>query len=576
MADSLLFNKKRTIFMLMVHLCGLSVFLTNSDYAMIPSDWVLFSVLVVALILSNYFYLPKLPKGSSVSLDTAFYMASLFIFGIEETLFLLLLSNMLFALIRREIKIWKHTFNLSVYSLMISASYYVFIMFAGEVGAPIQPLMIYPYLFALIVYYTLNSILVSSYFYFLYLEKFGSVIKSFIKESFSNYFITLAFSYILAVILTDENPIFGVLIFTFIVVLLSIIFRKNHHLYEEISKDKMYREQILNSLPVGIITIEDENTTVDLNLSAEKLLNRNASEVKGYLVDNSEAHDKENRNFWGNVSSKKKYNQVKTHYASRDKNYLFLMSQTELIDQYDQLIGRIIYFLDVTDTENLEKRIGESESLAVLGQSAAGAAHEIRNPLTVIKGFLTLVEESLGDKDNHKFQIPLLLREIKRIDSIVGDMLLVAKPVTPTLEKVYLEDIVSDILPLYDYAITDQQVYIHVDLIKVPLLLDAKQITQVLYNLLRNSFDAIGEKGTVHIYSKVAGNYYQLYIEDSGPGIPPEYRDDLFEPFHTTKETGTGLGLTIVQRIVKNHHGTIELLPGKGATFRISFPIQVQ
>ncbi|WP_231563699.1 histidine kinase dimerization/phospho-acceptor domain-containing protein [Anoxybacillus sp. KU2-6(11)] len=127
------------------------------------------------------------------------------------------------------------------------------------------------------------------------------------------------------------------------------------------------------------------------------------------------------------------------------------MSKVQLKNRYDEHIGEITYFLDITEMEQLTKRIHQSEKLALMGEMAAKAAHEIRNPLAVIHGFLAFMNENLAENERKQYHIPLLLKEIDRINAIVEDMLLIAKPSAPMLKETYMETIVQDLLFLLQH-----------------------------------------------------------------------------------------------------------------------------
>ncbi|WP_241762345.1 sensor histidine kinase [Anoxybacillus flavithermus] len=251
-----------------------------------------------------------------------------------------------------------------------------------------------------------------------------------------------------------------------------------------------------------------------------------------------------------------------------------MISKTDLIIPHKEPVGRIVFFLDITEIEELTKRIHQSEKLAAVGEMAAKAAHEIRNPLAVIHGFLSFMNENMAQSDREQYHIPLLLKEIDRINAIVEDMLLIAKPSAPMLKETYMETIVQDLLSLLQHTLEAKHIRVHVRLDRVLLRLDPKQMMQVLYNLLHNSIESIEENGTICIYSDI-DETYNMYVYDSGKGIPQDMQATMFEPFMTTKPSGTGLGLTIVKRIVENHGGTIALHDSseKGTTFVIKLPI---
>ncbi|ADU31906.1 sensor histidine kinase [Evansella cellulosilytica] len=339
--------------------------------------------------------------------------------------------------------------------------------------------------------------------------------------------------------------------------------------FSTILKDKISREQILNSLPVGIITTDEKSNEVSLNRAAKQLLQINKETI---LQLNK--NDK-NEPFWEIFKSKKIVQNVKVPFSTGNTELALLVSQVDLTDQYAERIGKIFYFVDITETEALEKRIQQSEKLALVGELAAGAAHEIRNPLAVIDGFMSLMNASLSEKEKEKYYVPLLIKELERINTIIEEMLLLTKPSAPSFKMAYIEDVLNDILPLICNGQPKNSISFDVDLQRTALPIDQKQMKQVLHNLIRNGIEALNGDGKIALHSRIIGDHYQLFIEDNGPGIPTELADTIFDPFLTSKENGTGLGLTIVQRIVENHNGKIELIDTEkqGTTFLITLPL---
>ncbi|WP_169865186.1 two-component system sensor histidine kinase NtrB [Sutcliffiella halmapala] len=503
-------------------------------------------------------------------MDSSIYLATIFVFGIETTLILLFFSSFIYAIFDRKIALWKHIFNFSMYGIMISGAHYVFLLSGGNIGVfNLESLV--PYIMALVSYYTINLLLIGCFFSLNLSEKLLPIIKEIGRESILNYLISLVLAFILAILL-GEHPVFGVIIYTFVIVLLSVAFKKHFNLYEEMSQDRIYRQQILDSLPVGIITVDNEASNYSLNTAAMSLLNMESNDIKERIHVFGE---RSNQQFWDILKSKEICQNVKIRYQKEETCHHLLVSQSELLDQEKALIGRIFYFIDITDTYELEKRMHHSEKLAVLGELAAGAAHEIRNPLTVIHGFLSLMKQSFTESDKNKYQIPLLLKEFDRINSIIEEMLLMVKPGAPIIQKVFLEDIIAEIPFNNEHASVHKGIILKVELERVPLMLDPKQMKQVLYNLIRNSSEAMNGKGTISIFSKQYKNNYQIFIKDTGSGIHPEIKSTIFNPFSTSKETGTGLGLTIVQRIIENHDGKIEVFESTdaGTTFVITLPL---
>lgn len=567
-------QKQATVYLAIVSLIGCGVFFMFGPFSNMPrgEEWILVVLLIAAILLLTRYMIVLPPRGNRLSMDSAIYLALIFVFGVQKALLILFLSSIFIYVLDQGKMVWlKHVFNFAMYVLMIGGAYEVFLLFGGEVG-PLRLHDIFVYLLALAIYFCTNILIMGGYFLVASSESLFSIIKGVIKESLSNYVITLASSFILAMMLVSY-PVYGLILFTFVTVLLSFVFQKYLSLYEEVSKDKAYIEQILNSLPVGIITVDEMKPDFSINSSAMQLLKLDEVQIKALASGKEE--QQANGSFWRLLSSKEILHNVKVPYQTDDDRHMLLVSQAELMNQYRQLIGRIFYFIDITESEELTKRIHQAEKLALLGELSARAAHEIRNPLTVIRGFLTFMKETVSEAEKEKYHILLLLKELDRINAIIEEMLLIAKPSAPILTQAYIEDIIQEILPLFQQSSETQQLQFHVRLDRIPLLMDPKQMTQVMHNLIRNSIEAMEAKGTISIYSNVREDYYEIYIQDSGSGIPKEMQHTIFDPFITTKESGTGLGLTIVKRIIENHGGTIELYASseQGTTFLITLPL---
>ncbi|SIQ62170.1 HAMP domain-containing histidine kinase [Priestia flexa] len=339
--------------------------------------------------------------------------------------------------------------------------------------------------------------------------------------------------------------------------------------FHKITAEKTYREQILNSLPVGIITVDHCNNHLFLNAAVKKMLMISLSDVQHAL--HHEGND--NEAFWRILREKKVKKHQKVTYQLNQEERCLLVSQSQLVDDENNVVGRIFHFIDITDTEQLERRMHQTEKLALVGELAAGAAHEIRNPLAVIHGFLSLMNHGLSVDERKSFQVELLLKELERINSIVEEMLMLAKPRAPVMKAKRIDYVLEEIISFI--TANNQAFTIQVEMEKAMVWIDDKQIKQVVHNLLRNSIEAMGGAGRMEITGMVKRNQYCIYLKDSGTGIPKEVQKSIFYPFTTSKENGTGLGLTIVKTILQNHGGDIELVETseKGTTFMMTLPI---
>ena len=223
------------------------------------------------------------------------------------------------------------------------------------------------------------------------------------------------------------------------------------------------------------------------------------------------------------------------------------------------------------------------EKLASLGLLAAGVAHEIRNPLTAIKAWLFLQQKHLPPGSPEHTDTEVIAGEITRLERIVKDVLLLARPSEPHLAVVPADEPLRQVQTLLRPQLEKTHIRLALeDSVSVPIRIDADQIQQVLINLIQNAADSIGHNGEVTLRARLDGKRLAdrlaevvvLEVTDTGKGIPPEVEKRLFDPFFTTKDTGTGLGLSIAARIVEKHGGALQYQtqPNRGTTFGIVLP----
>jgi len=223
-----------------------------------------------------------------------------------------------------------------------------------------------------------------------------------------------------------------------------------------------------------------------------------------------------------------------------------------------------------------EEQAGHIEKLAVLGELAAGAAHEIRNPLTSIRGFMQILQSRVDPDGEEKEYLGIVMEQIDRIDEIINDLLLMARPSRLRLRECRLQELLDEVLVLVERDAAGASVRVNrvYDETLPSARLDPSQIKQVFLNLVRNAIEAMPGGGELTVATRSAGATIEVAVEDTGEGIPPEYLPKLFTPFFTTKESGTGMGLAISFGIVRSHGGEIEVesLRGRGTTFTVRLP----
>lgn len=230
------------------------------------------------------------------------------------------------------------------------------------------------------------------------------------------------------------------------------------------------------------------------------------------------------------------------------------------------------------ERRRIEARIQRTDRLAALGEIAAGVAHEIRNPMTSIKGFVQLMDKSFEEDDGRRGYTRIIVEEVDRLNSMVQELLYYARPCESLKVAVDINRILADTLLLVNLQATRQQVEISMsygeNLSKVQV--DQEQIKQVFLNLLINAIQAVDEGGLIHVESRATKEGVCITVEDNGKGIPQEHLKRLFDPFFTTRDDGTGLGLAVVQKIIDLHHGSLGVTSqqGEGTRFRVTLPAE--
>lgn len=243
--------------------------------------------------------------------------------------------------------------------------------------------------------------------------------------------------------------------------------------------------------------------------------------------------------------------------------------------------GQLIFtaiIRDQTQSKQLEGRLIQFERLAAVGEVVAHVSHEIKNPLTVIGGFSNQLihSPSRGEKDRQKLQI--IVNEVKRLEQFLAGIGDFTKPIEPIRQVANLNEIVEDTYALMEGKVREKGVQFEKVLYPdIPLsMLDPNQIRQVLVNLVKNALEATDQGGKISISTEMDSDFIKIHVSDTGKGIPTDLLDGIFSPFFTTKERGTGLGLSVCYKIIKNHEGKIRVQSKltKGSLFTIALPIK--
>jgi len=329
-------------------------------------------------------------------------------------------------------------------------------------------------------------------------------------------------------------------------------------------------ESITRSISSGILTIDGARRITFLNPAGEEISGRKVYEVRGKTVaeifpDFAEA------------LGRGLHGRGETALAHADGTQRVVgFSLSPLVDAgTPSLPGFVAVFQDLTGLRRMEETMRRTDRLAAVGQLAAGLAHEIRNPLASMSGSIELLASAprLDEKDRRLMQI--VLRESERLELLVRDFLSFARPKQTELKALVLAPLVEEVLEVFAPAASAARLTVVRELDPAAKVRgDESQLRQVLWNLLRNAADAASGGGEVRVRVQSAGEEVHLEVRDTGVGISTEDRRRIFEPFFSTKERGSGLGLATVHRIIEAHAGRIELESesGRGSIFTVILP----
>lgn len=267
--------------------------------------------------------------------------------------------------------------------------------------------------------------------------------------------------------------------------------------------------------------------------------------------------------------------------AERERYDIFEFLDGRYIESYskpqcigNQISGRVLSFRDITDSKRVEKEMLHLERLNLIGKMAAGIGHEVRNPMTTIRGFLQMLRKKKECSNYWKYY-ELMIAELDRANSIISDFLSVAKEKSNCKNLENINRIIESLLPLIEADAIVGNNYIKVELGEIPeIMIDDKEIRQLILNFVGNSLDAMSSGGYLTIKTYMQEQEIVLEIKDQGTGIVPEVLARIGTPFFTTKEQGTGLGLAISYSIAARHQATINVeTSDKGTAFFIKFNI---
>ena len=363
---------------------------------------------------------------------------------------------------------------------------------------------------------------------------------------------------------------------------------KAERVSRELYKSNQRLETIFNSISDGIMLIDRDFRIARANPVILKLMGKKHDEIIGqpcYQMCNGTLK----RCNFCRASLTFKHGAHELTYCTKTdpiqkKQRILEVHDFPLYDENGEIIQIVEYVKDVTDAMQMQANLERARRLAEIGEMAAKVAHEVRNPLNAIKGATHYLKGEI-DNTHYTSYLELIEEQVERVNHVATTLLNLARPLKPEFHEGDLREVLQRALVDTRQAILEKGIHVTIDIPgEIPAIpMDEAQIEQALVNIIQNAVDAMDSGGELifkfSTYESKGCNMpegVELTIQDTGMGIPEELREQIFQPFFTTKTKGTGLGLTIVKKIIDHHQGqiTLESAPEQGTIVRIQIPLK--
>ncbi|MCS6920050.1 MAG: GAF domain-containing protein, partial [Fimbriimonadales bacterium] len=363
------------------------------------------------------------------------------------------------------------------------------------------------------------------------------------------------------------------------------LYQEMERRYHELQSLAAFRNNILRSLSSGMFTVDENGVITTWNRAAQQILGFAGRESVGRHYREVLQHERcpiafsQCRELQTAIEQVLQGDNPRSLYKLTAQlgstRRVLNASVSPLLTRSRQTQGAVVLFEDITEYLNLESRLSEMERLATVGQMTATIAHEIRNPLTALRGAVDLMRHEEPLPESLSLYVEVIQQEAQRLTEIAEEFLEFAKPfhlqIRPTPLKPLLQRALMVQAP-YLKSMGVRPVLDAPDDLTAPI--DAGRIEQALHNLIQNAVHAMPDGGVLSLCAREQGDWITIAVQDTGSGVPPDIREKIFTPFYTTRTRGTGLGLSIVKKIVEGHGGrtTLECPPEGGSIFTLWLP----
>jgi nitrogen-specific signal transduction histidine kinase len=359
-----------------------------------------------------------------------------------------------------------------------------------------------------------------------------------------------------------------------------------------------FLHSILDSVMFGVIVLNHYNQIIYMNNAAERILERRFADLKDENFADIFGPDVLSENFFNHERDTRDVLRYEVELTMADGEPKLIGFASQVHKNFmNQPVGKVVTLRDISSFMLREKEMLRMDRLASLGVLISGIAHEIRNPLAGIKSVAQALDAFLSEKgfENSEY-VDRIIRQVNRLNTLLQALFIYSRPDRPQTEKVDIRRVLEEVKPLLQKRLSDKKIlyqeYLDANSKMIPA--DSNQLQQLLLNLILNAIEAMAEQGVLsisieylkpipasmynqmpYLQRRLLNEAMRIVVADTGVGITPEQQKEIFTPFFTTKDTGTGLGLPIVQQIVENHRGFVhvESKPGQGTRFIVLLPL---
>ncbi|MCQ6278497.1 ATP-binding protein [Bacillus sp. EB600] len=365
--------------------------------------------------------------------------------------------------------------------------------------------------------------------------------------------------------------------FLFVTVTAFFLYKLIQRNIQNIEERKQLLDSLIENNMDAIIHLDLKGQLVSVNEAAERITGYRSEELTKKTFKElvcEEDWDKVQEYFLEKEKGKSLL--VESRFRVKSDHCILVSMKSVPIIIEGKMIGYFVIVRDITELKDKEELIRKSEKLSIVGELAAAVAHEIRNPLTSIKGFLQLLNyKAEADEDKQYYQI--MLSEIDRINLIVSEFMILSKPQAVTYQSENITSILTDVITLLETLAIVKNIEVTKALEPDMIVkCERNQMKQVFINIFKNAIEAVSNNGKIDItVTKSKEDRVCIRFTDNGSGIPADLLSRLGEPFYTTKEKGTGLGLMVSHKIIEEHRGNINIKSemNKGTTVDIILPV---